>query len=937
MQVTKDGIERIKGANELSAVLAERGLELKKKGRVLVARCPFHDEKTASFTVTPAKGLYHCFGCGVAGDVIGFVAKYDKVGFPTALERLARRAGLDIKKLMEDKPRVAVSTPIEALTPLAGSPHPIPLLQAGEGSGTRPPAVEGSGVRTPSSVDTAALLARVVQHYHRTFCEREDAQTYLKQRGLCDVDLWKAHKLGYADGSLLKLIPKSGELHDGLLELGVITAEGRELLGGCVVVPIPDPVSGQWATLYGRGLRTDRHCYLPGSLRGVLNFHAARLSPQVVLTESIMDALSFHQAGVAIAIPLYGTAGFTPDHLDTLKREGVKDVVLALDSDDAGKRATAQLRKKLAAAGLSVRVASYPAGIKDANELLVSCNGTAPAAFRRLLEDAEPRPAAAHPHPTPLPQAEEGSAIRTSAAVASTAAVLSSTEKLSAPSATVPAASEGIVRLGGQLVLVRDGITYHARTQPVLLGRLRATIKAQAGAVFHVDTVDLYASRARSEFEKRASKLLNVEPPSIESALLALLVEAERTSDDSKPELETATVPTMTEAERNEALAFLKRPDLLDEISRHMEALGYVGERITMRLLYLVGISRKLDDPSSAIVLSQSGAGKSGATEVIERLAPPEDVVLLTRLTPQSLYYTEPGFLDRKLVIVEERHGSQEADYSIRVLQSRKKLIAAAPVKDPQTGTLRTKVFTVEARAAFIEATTAGSVNHENATRCFELSMDESPEQTQRIHERQRRMKTEAGLKLRQEAQAIQRLHWNAQRLLEPLPVVIPFAEQLTFPTAWMRTRRDHARFLNLIEVSAFLHQHQRERRGGAIVAEVADYAVSYELAAHVLGDTLSDLRKLLREAYDRIRELSLKGDGTVSRREIREALALPDSTVRRWLSDLVELEYLECEGSRGGAGNGTRYRLSDRGPRAELVLGLLTPEELASRLGKGR
>ena len=194
--------------------------------------------------------------------------------------------------------------------------------------------------------------------------------------------------------------------------------------------------------------------------------------------------------------------------------------------------------------------------------------------------------------------------------------------------------------------------------------------------------------------------------------------------------------------------------------------------------------------------------------------------MLLTRLTPQSLYYTEPGFLDRKLVIVEERYGSMEADYSIRVLQSRKKLIAAAPVKDPQTGNMRTKVFTVEARAAFIEATTASSVNHENATRCFELTMDETAEQTRRIHERQRLLRTERGLELRQEAEAITRRHWNAQRLLEPLPVVIPFADKLSFPSSWMRTRRDHARFLNLIEVSAFLHQHQRERTAdGAIVA----------------------------------------------------------------------------------------------------------------------
>jgi hypothetical protein len=359
-----------------------------------------------------------------------------------------------------------------------------------------------------------------------------------------------------------------------------------------------------------------------------------------------------------------------------------------------------------------------------------------------------------------------------------------------------------------------------------------------------------------------------------------------------------------------------------------------VGEDVNKRLLYLVAVSRKLPDPLSAIVLSQSGAGKSGLTEVIERLCPPEDVVLLTRLTPQSLYYVEADFLDHKLVIVEERYGSMEADYSIRVLQSRKKLIAAAPVKDPQTGNMRTKVFTVEARAAFLEATTASSVNHENATRCFELQMDETEEQTKRIHQRQRLLRTERGLRLKRQAEATSRRHWNAQRLLEPLEVVIPFAERLSSPTAWMRTRRDHARFLNLIEVSAFLHQYQRERRDGAIVASLADYETAYALAGELLADTLSDLKAPLKRALGRIQDLCPREDGTVSRREIREALNEPDSTVRRWLLELVELEYLAvAEAGRKGQGRATRYRLVAHGPRPETIPGLLTPDELGARL----
>jgi hypothetical protein len=882
MQVTKEGIEAVKAANPLAAVVAERGIELKKKGRVVVARCPFHEEKTASFTVTPAKGLFHCFGCGAAGDVIGFVTKHDRVSFGGALEALTKRAGLDLQRLMASRPQVLPRTLVEALTPPPGHQSPN-----SNGSTTEGAPLKGA--------PPTAVLTRVVEHYHRTFCERKDAQEYLAKRGLTDADLLRAMRVGYADGSLLKVIPKQGEVREQLLAMGVVTPEGRELLGGCVVVPIPDPLSGQWTSLYGRGLRTPRHCYLPGPLRGVLNFQAARTSSEVVLTESILDALSFHQAGIATAIPIYGTNGFTPDHLDCLKREGVKRVILALDNDEAGRKAATSLKQKLTAAGVAVRVACFPEGIKDANELLVSRNGDAGEAFAQVLGAAEPRPAPPPPTAPPL------------------------TEK--------PAS--------GGLTLTRDGLSYHARAYPAQLGRLRVTVKVERDARFHVDTLDLYSSRSRTEFARRAGKALGVEADVVEPHLLALLVEAEKAADGKKAEGDDKAPPPMGDAERAEALTLLKRPDLLDQVARDIDALGYVGEETNKRLLYLVAISRKLADPLSAVILSQSGAGKSGLTEVIERLCPPEDVVLLTRLTPQSLYYTEPGFLDRKLVIVEERYGSQEADYSIRVLQSRKKLIAAAPIKDPQTGNMKTKVFTVEARAAFIEATTASSVNHENATRCFELTMDESKEQTERIHARMSLLRTGRGLALRQQADALARCHWNAQRLLDPLPVVIPFADKLTFPSAWLRTRRDYARFLNLLEVSAFLHQHQRERQCGAIVASTADYAIAYALAAEVLAETLSDLRKPLREALERVRGLSAKGDGTVSRREIREALALPDSTVRRWLSDLVELEYLVLveAGGKGGAGRTSRYHLVPLETHRTTPLGLLTPDQLAARL----
>jgi DNA primase len=97
LRITREDIQRIKALNSLGAVVADRGIELKGQGLHLFARCPFHPDNTPSFVVTESKGLFHCFGCGVAGDVIGFVMRHDRVSFPEALRRLAARAGIEME------------------------------------------------------------------------------------------------------------------------------------------------------------------------------------------------------------------------------------------------------------------------------------------------------------------------------------------------------------------------------------------------------------------------------------------------------------------------------------------------------------------------------------------------------------------------------------------------------------------------------------------------------------------------------------------------------------------------------------------------------------------------------------------------------------------------------------------------------------------------
>jgi DNA primase len=96
-RISRDQLDAIKSRVDLAAIVSERGIKLQRKGRHLFALCPFHSEKTPSFVVTPHRGLFHCFGCGLGGDAIGFLVRYDRVSFPEAVRMLAARAGVDLE------------------------------------------------------------------------------------------------------------------------------------------------------------------------------------------------------------------------------------------------------------------------------------------------------------------------------------------------------------------------------------------------------------------------------------------------------------------------------------------------------------------------------------------------------------------------------------------------------------------------------------------------------------------------------------------------------------------------------------------------------------------------------------------------------------------------------------------------------------------------
>ena len=348
--------------------------------------------------------------------------------------------------------------------------------------------------------------------------------------------------------------------------------------------------------------------------------------------------------------------------------------------------------------------------------------------------------------------------------------------------------------------LTFEDVAYEVEPRPPFTGRLAVAIKAQrtdgAGRKFR-DRCDLTAARSRSETVRVMSQTLALTRDRAEVHLMEILDVTESWVDAGVPEPDKNAAPVLTESQKLDALQLLQAPDLVDHLLRDMEALGYVGEERGKLLMYLVGVSRKLESPMSAIIRSQSGAGKSGLASLVAQLVPPEDVVHYSRVSAHALAYAEKTAYKHKLLVMEERVGGEAADYYIRIMQSGHMIRQSVTIKDPVTGKMVAQDVEVEGPIAYIETTTASVLNAENTSRCFEVYLDESEAQTARIHQRQRQAKGTARLKVADRQRILER-HHNAQRLLETIPVVIPYVEHLTFPTKWLRTRRDNERFFAL-------------------------------------------------------------------------------------------------------------------------------------------
>ena len=359
MRYSDDIIEEVRMKNDIVEVISQY-VKLQRRGSSYFGLCPFHNEKSPSFSVSPAKQMYYCFGCGAGGNVFTFIMEYENFTFVEALQYLAQRAGVELPKLEYSQ-------------------------EAKEAADRR-----------------AALLEvnkRAAQYFYYKLRGKngQTAWNYLTGRGLTEETM-KKFGLGYSDkysNDLYRYLKSKGYKDDLLRESGLFQADERrgmyDKFWNRVIFPIMD-VNSRVIGFGGRVMGDGKPKYLNSpetkifdKSRNLYGLHIARTTRQkyLIVCEGYMDVITMHQAGFTNAVASLGTA-LTSGHASLLKRY-TQEVLLLYDSDEAGIRAALRGIPILRDAGVATRVVNL-APYKDPDEFIKAMGAEA---FQERLDQAE--------------------------------------------------------------------------------------------------------------------------------------------------------------------------------------------------------------------------------------------------------------------------------------------------------------------------------------------------------------------------------------------------------------------------------------------------------------------------------------------------------------------------------------------------------------------
>lgn len=358
MAIPEEIINEIKYRNDIESVMAPY-IDLKRRGKNLVGLCPFHNEKTPSFTVYPENGSFYCFGCGVGGDVFSFVRQIENLDYIDAVKLLAERSGVTIPQDgYDDSMQKLKNTIYEINRETARFYHTYLMSPDGKWALDY---LTGRGL----SIDT-------IKHFGLGAAPDswDSLIKHLKGLGYSIADMIQANVVGksqrgtYYDRFRKRVMYPIINIRGKVIGFSGRAMPGEDKMGGKYVNTSDTPVYKKSENLFG------------------MNFAKNHCDEQIILVEGNMDVITLHQAGFENAVAALGTS-FTDDQAKLLSRY-TKEIVLIMDSDAAGQKAARRAGEILQNTGLEIRVVVLPDG-KDPDEYIKKQGA---ARFRALLDGA---------------------------------------------------------------------------------------------------------------------------------------------------------------------------------------------------------------------------------------------------------------------------------------------------------------------------------------------------------------------------------------------------------------------------------------------------------------------------------------------------------------------------------------------------------------------
>ncbi len=659
----------------------------------------------------------------------------------------------------------------------------------------------------------------------------------------------------------------------------------------CVVFPLKNK-DGEIVSFYGRSInnKSNGGHYYTTNRSGLYPCYPYLNTRKLIITESIIDALTIKMYTKYQVLALYGTNGFNNEHSKVLSQlKQLKEVVFFLDGDDAGRKAISKYSKEIhnLRPEITISKVQTPEN-EDPNSLI---QGHEEGILDHLINNR--------------------SAIYNKR-VNKVGTEIVKTGKLDTQNSNYLYYKDDNVHItifGGITMFPIDRLKITFLLQK--LGSLSPRHKIRDG-------LDLYKDDLVDRLIKKLSEKLEISNKDLQIMISELTTELEEYRkeqiENQKPK--KALKRILTDKRKNIAIDWLKKPELLKRTNQLIGESGVVGEETNRLLMYLIFTSRIREQPLHIMSLGASASGKTYLQEKVSELIPQEDKIEIRTLSENALYYYKDKELKHKLLLIEDLDGAQDdkIQYALRELMSKRKITKTIPIKDAK-GNYETITLQVEGPISLAGTTTKEKLYEDNSNRAILIYLDNGKNQKEAIMNYQRAVAASQIDKAKEFE--IKEFLKDIQSVLKPIKVVNPYAPKLIIPEIVFKPLRTNAHYLSFIEIITSYKQYQREIKvdqngENYIETYLEDIKEANMLLKDVLLAKSDELTNASRSFLEMIKQY-LKGldRTTFYSKELRHEYRIAPTTLKRHLGILSRYDYIKIIG--GSRIKGFEYELELR------------------------